>query len=385
MKKIICIILIILSIFIVPNVNASGSISVESVTLDSKSETTQELQQPSVDGLNVSIKAKFGVVNDYIKYKVIINNPTYTDYKIMGNSKESSNEYIKYDYTYDDGNNIAEKNSKTIVFVTISYIKEVPDDLLVDGSFIESNKLILNFGDNNPPNPNTKRNIIIKIIGILIVIFLALLSYIYHKKKNYIVLLLILLLIPLSVKALEKLQIKVDFEINIDKSYKVTYLVSELIKESEVDNYRLAEDWYSTGSCSQYYYMIKNEKGEYEKYLLCGIFKEDKKRYFPGDRVDLSVSAIGSNEAYEEYCTNHDNKYAECSNEYLKTTYNYSYLYYYKIYNIHYNENDIEVMNFDSLDSEHWEHRGYVGFNIPNKMTMPEHNVYLYSPHHRHR
>ena len=42
-------------------------------------------------------------------------------------------------------------------------------------------------------------------------------------------------------------------------------------------------------------------------------------------------------------------------------------------------------MNFDSLDSEHWEHRGYVGFNIPNKMTMPEHNVYLYSPHHRHR
>ena len=181
MKKIICIILIILSIFIVPNVNASSSISVESVTLDSKSETTQELQQPSVDGLNVSIKAKFGVVNDYIKYKVIINNPTYTDYKIMENSKESSNEYIKYNYTYDDGNNVAEKNSKTIVFVTISYIKEVPDDLLVDGSFVESNKLVLNFGDNNPPNPNTKRNIIISIIGILIVIFLALLSYIYQK------------------------------------------------------------------------------------------------------------------------------------------------------------------------------------------------------------
>ena len=48
-------------------------------------------------------------------------------------------------------------------------------------------------------------------------------------------------------------------------------------------------------------------------------------------------------------------------------------------------ENDIEVMNFASIDSEHWAHRGYVGFSIPNSITMPAHNVYLYATHHRHR
>ena len=385
MKKLFYITLLLLSFFIVPNVYAVNGVSIESVTLASKTETTQELLEPSINGLKVNIKAKFGLVNDYIKYKVVIDNPTYTDYKILENT-QSSNEYIKYEFNSDDGNNIAEKRKKSTVIVTITYIKEVPDDLLVNGSFIESNDLVLNFGENNPANPNTKRNIIISIIGILIVIFISLLSYIYQNRKNHLVLiLLILLLIPLSVKALEKLQMKVNSEIQIGKSYKVTYLVSELIKESELDNYRLAEDWYSTGSCSKYYYMIKNEQGEYEKYLLCGIFKEDTKRYFPGDRVDLKVTSIGSNEAYKNYCINHDNIYAECRNEYLNTTYEYSYLYYYKIYNINNNDNDIEIMNFESIDSENWAGRGYVGFNIPNKMTMPEHNVYLYSPDHRHR
>ena len=219
MKKLFYITLLLLSFFIVPNVYAVNGVSIESVTLASKTETTQELLEPSINGLKVNIKAKFGLVNDYIKYKVVIDNPTYTDYKILENT-QSSNEYIKYEFNSDDGNNIAEKRKKSTVIVTITYIKEVPDDLLVNGSFIESNDLVLNFGENNPANPNTKRNIIISIIGILIVIFISLLSYIYQNRKNHLVLiLLILLLIPLSVKALEKLQMKVNSEIQIGKSF----------------------------------------------------------------------------------------------------------------------------------------------------------------------
>ena len=58
-------------------------------------------------------------------------------------------------------------------------------------------------------------------------------------------LLLIILLIPISVYAVEQLQIKFNSKIEIDKAYKITYGISDLIKESEIDNYRLLEGWYS--------------------------------------------------------------------------------------------------------------------------------------------
>ena len=74
MKKILP--LIIFIILFIPNVKAENKKSVE---VDSKSNTTQEVSQPTFNNGVVNINAKFGVIEDYIKYKVIINNSTEKD------------------------------------------------------------------------------------------------------------------------------------------------------------------------------------------------------------------------------------------------------------------------------------------------------------------
>lgn len=210
MKKISYLLLIILAILFIPNVHAAN-VEIESVTFDSKSDNTTINNEATFKDLSINFDVKFVKKDDFIKYKVIINNKSNEDYEIKDNKSE--NEYVEYIYDYDDNNRIVEKNKKTTLFITIKYTKEVPDELLVNGSFVKTDSLIISLG--NEKNPNTGVNII---IPILLMLSIMIITFITYKKNNIaLYLFLILIMVPIGVYAIEVLQIKVESKIEISK------------------------------------------------------------------------------------------------------------------------------------------------------------------------
>lgn len=76
--------------FAVSNVFAKEEITIESVTIEEKSDTTTELSEPTINGLSIGFDLSFAQVNDNAKYKIIINNQTNEDYQIDKESKFNS-------------------------------------------------------------------------------------------------------------------------------------------------------------------------------------------------------------------------------------------------------------------------------------------------------
>ena len=154
-----------LSFVFVSNVYAAENVSIESITLDSKSDNAEEINDASYEALSIKFNIKFYEVDDYVKYKIIINNSTNMDYEMSEN--KSNSEYIKYEYSYDDENTIIEKNKKSIIYITIKYNKGVSKELFMDGTFTETNFLVIDFGNdtidkfNNVNNPSTSYSLII--------------------------------------------------------------------------------------------------------------------------------------------------------------------------------------------------------------------------------
>ena len=108
MKRIINYLVIIFILFMfIPSVNAKG-VTIDSVEVDSKSNGAKILEDATVEDLSISFNVNFVEKNDFIKYKIVINNSTDENY-IISESKNSS-DYIEYIYEYD--NKIIEKKQK---------------------------------------------------------------------------------------------------------------------------------------------------------------------------------------------------------------------------------------------------------------------------------
>ena len=215
MKKLTIVLIAILTFLYIPNVYAED-VSIESVTMDSKSDTTTVINEATFSNLKINFDIKFQNKDDYIKYKVVINNNTNEDYIITNTKNNNESKYIKYEYSYDDNNKIVEKNKKTILYITIKYDKPVPEDLLLSGEpFTENNSIVISLG--NEINPETGRIIFKTLILIILILGIALTIYVNKiNKKTLGILLIGALIIPISVNALKQISISVDSKISIE-------------------------------------------------------------------------------------------------------------------------------------------------------------------------
>ena len=214
MKKLVLILITVLVILFIPNVHAEA-LSIEDIKVLSKSETTAILNEATYSDLKIQFDIKFTNINDFVKYKIVINNPTNEDYEIKETNNNMS-EYIKYEYSYDDNNRIIERNKKTTIFINIKYDKQVPDDILLKEEFSETNSIEINL--ENEINPNTGRIIVKSLIIILIILGITLTIYVNKiKSKKFILIIITLLAIPISVYAIKYLTIHVDSKISIEQ------------------------------------------------------------------------------------------------------------------------------------------------------------------------
>ena len=208
----------------VENTNHSGDVYIASSELIKLSDGVEEIEKPTLKDLNVKFNVKFSEVNQSIEYKLIIKNISNKDYNISTDNSFNKSDYITYNFKYDDGSDIIKANSEEEMLVTIVYTKEVPDDKLTDGKFIEDNAMSLNLSD-EITNPST----ILQRYGvnILLIIITCVVAFYFLKTKNIKnslkVLLLGLMLIPLTARSLDSIKVTIDSHVEVEKTSEFCY------------------------------------------------------------------------------------------------------------------------------------------------------------------
>ena len=209
----------------VENTNHSGDVYIASSELIKASDGVEEVEKPTLKDLNVKFNVRFSEVNQSIEYKLIIKNTSSKDYNISTDNSFNKSDYITYNFKYDDGSDIIKANSEEEMLVTITYSKEVPDNKLTDGKFIEDNVMSLNLSD-EITNPST----ILQRYGvnILLIIITCVVAFYFLKTKNIKnslkVLILGLILIPLATRAIETIKVTIDAHVEIEKPSEFCYI-----------------------------------------------------------------------------------------------------------------------------------------------------------------
>ena len=366
----------------VHNVFAAENITIESATLTDKSDSVSEISEPTLNGLNIGFDLSFSQVNDYAKYKVVINNPTSEDYKVSKSKEFTSSDYLTYTYTIDGESNVVKAKEKLTIYITITYKTAVPSDKLTDRKYIETNALTINLSNETETitNPKTGDNLIIIISILLILTVLSLILYKTTKNKKYLnVMILSLIIIPVGAYALEKLQVNVTTKITIEEKYAVTYSYWDILTEEEANTYEsaLTESEYDSGWSNNYYYV------DGVKYQLYYVTKVDN-YYGVGDSV-VVIDQKSYDPYFKEYICNvewtgsHEEGWT-CSSATLPTQKNildYSSDYYWR-----YSNEDYTNLNFvgtgDSFTDSYLTSDGNVSsifVRLPKTFTMPSHEV----------
>ena len=231
MKKISYLLIIILSLFIYTNVYAE-SISIKSIELISKDEDVEILSDTTSDNLTLNINLRFYNTGDFVKYKIIVENNTDEDYVLSNKNIYDENKLVKYEFIFDKNDDVLKAKSKKEFYLNVVYEKEITNKLLNNESnYSTSNTIELSLVKKQLPvieeikevvkemiveNPNTTDKILITVIAIIIAITI---TYILkrYKKTRYLILIGILS-IPFISRAINKITIEINENIEIVKT-----------------------------------------------------------------------------------------------------------------------------------------------------------------------
>lgn len=238
-------IIVLFGIMFIPNVFADNKVGIKSIELVEKSENTTINSKPKFNNLEMNFDVGFKAKNDYVKYKVVVSNNTNIDYKISEDTSFNESSYMTYKY---DVEKDLKENDETIVYVTITYSKEIDSSKLAEGKYSESNKAIVQLLDRNgnTVNPNTSSSIVIILINLFIVSFVSILFFIKFRKNKTIPLVLILGLssIPITTYAVATLKLMINVNVEIKKGYVVDYLFEDddiYLTDEELKNWDMSD------------------------------------------------------------------------------------------------------------------------------------------------
>lgn len=223
MKKIKLLLVLFLGVFLIPNIcYAADDVYIESVDVLEKSDNTEVVTPASFSGLNINFDVKFVEKDDYILYKVVVVNNSNKPYRITNTNKFKSSDYIRYDYIFNNNGNIVKAKSKQSMNIKITYQNLVPQEKMnADGTFTETKNMLVSLarGSNIINNPKTSSTIIALLVIMTMIVCAS--SIIGIRKRNKVTSMLLIigitfLSLPITILAIESLQIKVNSKVTID-------------------------------------------------------------------------------------------------------------------------------------------------------------------------
>lgn len=239
MKKTIKLLMVLFMFMLIPNILKAAEVSIENITLVDHSDLLSEKTPASANGLNVNFDVSFTNLDDFAKYKVIINNPTNTEYEVQQETDFTSSDHIVYTYSYEGDSKILKANSKLVMYITLTYKYEVQPNELTDGKFVEKNKLTVNLS-NGTENPKTADASTIVLFALVLMFIGSVGLYKYTHRKEFLgTLVALAVLIPVYSYAAEKLKLNVETQITVEEKHNVFYYAYELVKTSEKSKYTI--------------------------------------------------------------------------------------------------------------------------------------------------
>ena len=218
MKKVLFLLLMIVSVLTITNVSAEtcnpDKLSIEYISALEKNNNTEEMEEATLEGKNIKLNLSMSEVGDNIKYKLIIKNDSNEDYKLDENSLNIESDYINYTFETEDNSNIVKANNSKVVYLKVEYQKEIPSEAMENDYYSEKKTIPLNILDNEITNPETKRNIIIVSLIALLVIVLIFTS-VKNKKYLKLMILIIGIALPVITYALCDANIEIDLQLKI--------------------------------------------------------------------------------------------------------------------------------------------------------------------------
>ena len=265
-------------------------ITIESIEINNKSDNVTEKSESVINGGNIDLSLKMFEVGDSIEYKIIIKNDSSEDFEIDDNSNVVHNNYFNYTLISDNKSYVVKAKSSKEVLLKLEYKKEVPKEDFINGTYMESKRMLVNIfnRDNNINNEKVNPNTGVGNIMLLIVLVLSLSGFIiiFITKKKYSGLLMIvfsLMLIPFSVHALCKLELNINIKVQVD------YLNSFFCLNSMEDGrdyyipFRKGMKWtefddYIIDNYYKYKTYIMNQDGELKPYKSLLKFEKENNR-----------------------------------------------------------------------------------------------------------
>ena len=382
-------IIVLFEIMFIPNVFANNKVGIKSIELVEKSENTIINTEPKFNNLEMNFDVAFKAKDDYVKYKVVVSNNTSVDYKISEDTSFNDSPYMTYKY---DVEKDLKANDETVVYVTITYSKEIDSSKLAEGKYSESNKVIVQLLDKNgnTVNPNTSSSIVMILINLFLVLFVSILLLIKFKGNKVVPMMLVLglSLIPITTNAIETLKLTINVNVEIEKGYEVAYFVydSVFLTEDELKEWHLSD-----ATCDGILNVMDGSSTK--KYRYCqgkdAIIYKSSKLYSSGEKVDLNkikirhfdLSEYDSDTGVPKHCSVdlNDSSILNCDSNIKEQLEEINYWYYDKpslsSHNYPFFETDKDIMKFSEIDDDSWlGEYGYLGLKVPVSFTMPNHD-----------
>ena len=380
-------IIVLFGIMFIPNVFANNKVGIKSIELVDKSENTIINTEPKFNNLEMNFDVAFKAKDDYVKYKVVVSNNTSVDYKISEDTSFNDSPYMTYKY---DVEKDLKANDETVVYVTITYSKEIDSSKLAEGKYSESNKVIVQLLDKNgnTVNPNTSSSIVMILINLFLVLFVSILLLIKFKGNKVVPMMLVLglSLIPITTNAIETLKLTINVNVEIEKGYRIDYAMYTGVYLTDEE----LKDWDMSHAKTHDVYIINDGSNtkKYSYYFGVLLYKGNELHY-AGEKVDLEtlkyrdLDTYGYNFStgnYEDYCIyDSDTDIYTCDSRVEELYREKSYWDYGKYYSNEYNypffDTDKDVMNFSKCNDSNWNDYQELSFNAPISFTMPDHDV----------
>ena len=225
MKRICSLFILLVVLFIPFMVSAkscdTSKVTIEDVSLNSKADNVEELEQASINNKKINLNLKMSEVGDYIVYDVKIKNDSEDDFLVDNDSFIFNSDIMEYSILSD--NKIVKSGEERLIQLKVIYKVEVDAEKFQNGKYVDKQDITLslsnNSSDNNISNPKTNNNWLL--IALTIILIIQIILYFLHEKninKHSIMILIIsLMLVPSITYALCKVDIQVSSQVEIEK------------------------------------------------------------------------------------------------------------------------------------------------------------------------
>ena len=194
-----------------------------------------EKTEATAEGKKINLDLKVYEEGDSIEYKVLLKNTSNEDYYFDENSLKQDNDYMSYEFIYQDNSNIIKPKEEKELIIRVTYKNKVQEESST-GSINKTNNIVINLSNKNIiNNPNTGDKIIILFSILIISLIIITISKLIKKRKyikSLMILLPLLMIIPVTVYAICKCNIELESKIEINNSIPLYDLVQNIAKEN---------------------------------------------------------------------------------------------------------------------------------------------------------